>query len=98
MVSSVGGYIESANDSMMRLLKRYGARLLDILETPLPMSTGVSHELMPRALPLSPCAAAMRAAQCARELGRGHRLPPGEGSEVDVARRTARKLSNASME
>src|SRR6185295_4257432 len=35
-------------------LKRYGARLLDILETPLPLASGKANELAPRALPLSP--------------------------------------------
>jgi hypothetical protein len=37
-----------------RSLKRYGARLLEILETPLPMSAGKGNELTPRPLPLSP--------------------------------------------
>lgn len=36
-----------------RDLKRYGARLLDILETPLPLSLGKSNELEPRQLPLA---------------------------------------------
>lgn len=35
-------------------LKRYGARLLDILETPLPLVPGKTNELAPRPLPLSP--------------------------------------------
>jgi hypothetical protein len=34
-------------------LKRYGARLLNILERPLPLAGGKSNELMPRALPLA---------------------------------------------
>lgn len=34
-------------------LKRYGARLLDILETPLPLAEGKPNELAPRILPLS---------------------------------------------
>src|SRR5262249_11543567 len=34
-------------------LKRYGARLLDILEQPLPLATGKSNELEPRRLTLS---------------------------------------------
>jgi hypothetical protein len=37
-----------------RNLKRYGARLLDILETPLPLAKDKSNELQPRALPLAP--------------------------------------------
>jgi len=35
-------------------LKRYGARLLDILEKPLPLVSGKTNELAPRPLPLSP--------------------------------------------
>jgi hypothetical protein len=35
-------------------LRRYGARLLDILETPLPLVPGKTNELAPRSLPLSP--------------------------------------------
>ena len=34
-------------------LKRYGARLLDILERPLPLATGKTNELAPRPVPLS---------------------------------------------
>jgi hypothetical protein len=37
-----------------RDLKRYGARLLDILETLLPLAPGKANELQPRNLPLSP--------------------------------------------
>ncbi len=37
-----------------RDLKRYGARLLDILETPLPLAPGKVNELVPRPLPLAP--------------------------------------------
>ena len=37
-----------------RDLKRYGARLLDILETLLPLALGKANELQPRNLPLSP--------------------------------------------
>jgi len=36
-----------------RDLKRYGARVLEILEAPLPLSAGKSNELEPRPLPLS---------------------------------------------
>jgi putative DNA primase/helicase len=35
-------------------LKRYGARLLDILEMPLPLAVGQANELEPRSLPLAP--------------------------------------------
>jgi hypothetical protein len=35
------------------ILKRYGARLLVILETPLPLASGKTNELVPRPLPLS---------------------------------------------
>jgi hypothetical protein len=42
-----------------RILKRYGARLLDILETPLPLALGKANELAPRPLPLSPEARAL---------------------------------------
>ncbi len=41
------------------VLKRYGARLLDILETPLPLALGKTNELTPRPLPLSPQARAL---------------------------------------
>lgn len=41
-----------------RHLKRYGGRLLGILESPLPLSPGKSNELQPRALPLAPGARA----------------------------------------
>jgi hypothetical protein len=34
-------------------LKRYGARLTDILETPLPLAKGKTNELIPRLLPLA---------------------------------------------
>jgi hypothetical protein len=37
-----------------RDLKRYGARLLSILEAPLPLSPGKPNELEPRPLPLTP--------------------------------------------
>src|SRR5262249_41299617 len=37
-----------------RDLKRYGARLLSILEAPLPLSPGKTNELEPRPLPLTP--------------------------------------------
>ena len=40
-------------------LKRYGARLLAILETPLPLASGKTNELAPRPLPLSPAARTM---------------------------------------
>jgi hypothetical protein len=36
------------------MLKRYGARLLDILEKPPPLAPGKTNELVPRLLPLSP--------------------------------------------
>jgi hypothetical protein len=39
-----------------RDLKRYGARLLDILEKPLPLATGKANELEPRRLPLTEAA------------------------------------------
>jgi hypothetical protein len=34
-------------------MKRYGARLLDILDLPLPLAEGARNELAPRTLPLS---------------------------------------------
>jgi hypothetical protein len=37
-------------------IKRYGARLLDILEAPLPLRAGTANELEPRRLPLSSAA------------------------------------------
>jgi hypothetical protein len=36
-----------------RDLRRYGARLLDILECPLPLAAGKANELLPRPLPLA---------------------------------------------
>jgi Protein of unknown function (DUF3987) len=39
-----------------RDLRRYGARVLEILETPLPLAHGKSNELEPRPLPLAPAA------------------------------------------
>jgi Protein of unknown function (DUF3987) len=39
-----------------RDLRRYGARLLEVLETPLPLVHGKSNELEPRSLPLAPAA------------------------------------------
>jgi Protein of unknown function (DUF3987) len=44
-----------------RDLKCYGARLLEILETPLPLASGKSNELEPRSLPLAPTATSFRA-------------------------------------
>lgn len=41
------------------VLKRYGARLLDILESPPPLAAGKVNELDPRRLPLSPEARAL---------------------------------------
>jgi len=38
----------------MDAIKRYSARLLDIMETPLPLAEGKRNELEPRRLPLSP--------------------------------------------
>jgi Protein of unknown function (DUF3987) len=40
-------------DFFNKLLKRYGARLLEILETPLPLEPGKTNELAPRPLSLS---------------------------------------------
>lgn len=37
-------------------LKRYGARLLDVLERPLPLAEGKLNDLAPRVLPLAPAA------------------------------------------
>jgi hypothetical protein len=68
-------------------MKRYGARLLDILERPLPLAKGTRNELTPRALPLSPKA---------RQLWIGFhdhiesRL--GAGDELEPVRGLANKL------
>ena len=40
-------------------IKRYGARILDMLERPLPLVEGKINELSPRALPLAPSARRM---------------------------------------
>jgi hypothetical protein len=41
------------------ILNRYGARLLDVLETPLPLAPGSRTELAPRAVSLAPSARAL---------------------------------------
>jgi hypothetical protein len=60
-------------------LKRYGARLLEILERPLPLAPGTRNELAPRTLPLSSEAESLSTAfhdHVERRLGTGGELEP----------------------
>ena len=69
------------------VLKRYGARLLGILERPLPLAQGTPNELAPRTLPLSPKA---------RQLWIGFHdhieIRLGAGGELEPVRGLANKL------
>jgi len=65
-----------------RDLKRYGARLLDILEAPLPLSPGKTNELEPRPLSLAPEARSRWIAftnYVERAIGQGGELEPVRG-------------------
>jgi hypothetical protein len=77
---------EPAADSEKRM-KRYGARLLDILEQPLTLVAGTQNTLAPRALPLSPDA---------RHLWIGFydhvEKRVGSGGELEPVRGLANKL------
>jgi hypothetical protein len=68
-------------------IKRYGARLLDILERPLPLQPGARNELAPRTLPLS---------SSARHLWSGFydhlEVRLGAGGELEPIRGLANKL------
>lgn len=70
-----------------RVLKRYGALLLDILEMPLPVAPGKTSELAPRPLPLSPAARGLWS-NFADHVERGI-VPNGE---LDAVRGLANKL------
>ena len=58
--SAMGGRLSRAEKpETAPALRRYGARLLNVLERPMPLANGRSNELQPRPLPLSPDAAHM---------------------------------------
>ena len=74
-------------------LKRYGARLLDILEAPLPLAEGTANELAPPPWPLAPRARAMWigfADHVEREMGPGGGLEPVRGLANKLAEHAAR--------
>jgi hypothetical protein len=63
-------------------IKLYGARLLDILEMPLPLASGTRNELAPCALPLSASAQRLWVGfhdYIERRVGRGGELEPVRG-------------------
>ena len=68
-------------------MRRYGARLLDILEHPMPLAPGTRNELGPRALSLSAAARAMW-------IGFADHVEArlGSGGELDTVRGIANKL------
>jgi Protein of unknown function (DUF3987) len=74
-------------------LKRYGARLLSILERPLPLATGTLNELAPRKLPLSADARCMSIAfadHVEARLGAGGELEPVRGLANKLPEHAAR--------
>jgi hypothetical protein len=74
-------------------LRRYGARLLDILERPLPLGPGTRNELTPRVLPLSPEARRMWIAfadHIERRLGASGELAPVAGLANKLPEHAAR--------
>jgi Protein of unknown function (DUF3987) len=68
-------------------MKRYGARLLEILEWPLPLVAGTSNELTPRTLPLSSSARRLWIA-----LSDHVEVRLGAGGELEPVRGLANKL------
>jgi Protein of unknown function (DUF3987) len=70
-----------------RDMKRYGARLLSILETPLPLALGKTNELQPRPLVLS-----VSACHLWREFDRLKEGAIRAGGEYDAIRPLANKL------
>jgi hypothetical protein len=74
-------------------LKRYGARLLSILERPLPLATGTRNELAPRKLPLSADARRLLIAftdHIEVRLGTGGELAPVRGLANKLPEHAAR--------
>ena len=77
----------------MEALKQYGARLLSIMETPLPLAEGKSNELTPRRVPLSPEAWLgwiAFADHIERQIGPGGDLEPIRGLANKLAEHAAR--------
>jgi Protein of unknown function (DUF3987) len=76
-----------------RDLKRYGARLLDILETSLPLALGKANELQPRNLPLSARARVRRIAfadYVENNIASGGELEPVRGLANKLPEHAAR--------
>jgi hypothetical protein len=76
-----------------RDLKRYGARLLNILEAPLPLSPGKTNELEPRPLPLTPEARLRWISftnYVERAIGQGGALEPVRGLANKLPEHAAR--------
>src|SRR5262245_23004304 len=76
-----------------RDLKRYGARLLTVLEAPFPLSPGKTNELEPRPLPLSPEARSRWIAfanYVERAIGQGGPLEPVRGLANKLPEHAAR--------
>jgi hypothetical protein len=74
-------------------LRRYGARLLDILERPWPLAPGTQNELAPRTLPLSPDARRLLIAfvdHVEVRLGAGGELEPVRGLANKLPEHAAR--------
>jgi hypothetical protein len=74
-------------------LRRYGARLLDILETPLTMAPGTRNALEPRRLEFDPCAAncwTQFADYVEKLLGAGGKLEPVRGFANKLPEHAAR--------
>jgi Protein of unknown function (DUF3987) len=74
-------------------MKRYGARLLEILERPLPVAQEARNELIPRAVPLSPEARRLWVAfhdHVEKRLGAGGELEPVRGLANKLPEHAAR--------
>ncbi|MCH7937841.1 MAG: DUF3987 domain-containing protein [Proteobacteria bacterium] len=77
----------------MDAIKRYGGRLLDILETPLPLAEGKPNELDTRRLPLSPEARngwIRFSDHVERQIGPGGDMEPIKGLANKLAEHAAR--------
>ena len=82
-----------------RDLKRYGARLLDTLEAPLPLSPGKTNELEPRPLSLAPEARSRWISftnYVERAIGQGGELEPVRGLGNKLPEHAARLAEQAS--
>jgi hypothetical protein len=74
-------------------MKRYGARLLEILERPLPLAEGTHNEVAPRKLTLSPKARRLWVAfhdHIEKRLGAGGELEPVRGLANKLPEHSAR--------